>query len=374
MVFIELDSESFVFGRIVEPPQTSFLSSLPYTFNLSVRNRPINLLISDLVALFLPHVRIRMILLHDIHKTIRRHLLRQKAHNLRTLVLLARHDQMTNQQPALRNSISRKAQIAHLRMHRLDALFGRLGIIIRFEEPFPRLRPPHLKVRQVDIHQAIHELERLWRIKTRRVVDDGHAQSPILGVQDAQCDLWDDMLWRDDVDVVHVAYFLQLDVPIAQFLGGEIHAVSLVRDVVILTEDAAEVASAHEYRSTAIVALNARFCSSLVWVISGCERKVHTFTEVRRYHIHFCLFTNQTHPRRLIAIDAAQARTEVAVAQVAVGLAALFGGVTAGQSQVAGDVVVEEEWRGEMEMSTVGDAWETAAEGLHFQPMFDCEK
>ena len=54
-----------------------------------------------------------------------------------------------------------------------------------------------------------------------------------------------DSLFRSDkVDVVHIPDFLQLDVPVTQLFGCQIHAISLVRDVVILAEDAPKVAHA----------------------------------------------------------------------------------------------------------------------------------
>ena len=46
------------------------------------------------------------------------------------------------------------------------------------------------------------------------------------------------------VDVVHISDFLQLDVPVTQLFGGQVHPVSLVRYIMVLAEDAAEVAHA----------------------------------------------------------------------------------------------------------------------------------
>ena len=55
-------------------------------------------------------------------------------------------------------------------------------------------------------------------------------------MQDGERELRDDVLGRDEVDIVHVAHLLQLEVPLAEFLGGEVEAGALLRDVVVLAE------------------------------------------------------------------------------------------------------------------------------------------
>ena len=60
-------------------------------------------------------------------------------------------------------------------------------------------------------------------------------------MQNGERDLRDDVLGRDEVDVAHVAHLLQLEVPLAEFLGGEVEAGALVRDVVVLAEAGCDI-------------------------------------------------------------------------------------------------------------------------------------
>jgi hypothetical protein len=62
-------------------------------------------------------------------------------------------------------------------------------------------------------------------------------------MQDGEDDLRDDMLGSDQVNIVNISYILQLDVPFAKLLRGEIESVALMCDVVVLAEDAAKVAA-----------------------------------------------------------------------------------------------------------------------------------
>jgi hypothetical protein len=61
----------------------------------------------------------------------------------------------------------------------------------------------------------------------------------------------------NNVDVVDIANFLKLQVPFTEFFRCEIHAISLVANVKVLTKDASEVAAAHKNRATTVVALDA---------------------------------------------------------------------------------------------------------------------
>lgn len=54
------------------------------------------------------------------------------------------------------------------------------------------------------------------------------------------------LFWGYEVDIVHIAHFLKLDVPVSKLLGSEVHAVSLVSYVVILTEHATKIAAREE--------------------------------------------------------------------------------------------------------------------------------
>jgi hypothetical protein len=65
-------------------------------------------------------------------------------------------------------------------------------------------------------------------------------------VEDRQHNLWDNMLRRDKVNIVHIAHILQFNVPFRKLFGCEVEAVALMGDVMVLTEDAAKIAAGEE--------------------------------------------------------------------------------------------------------------------------------
>lgn len=54
------------------------------------------------------------------------------------------------------------------------------------------------------------------------------------------------MLRRDQIDIVHHSHILQLHIPFGQLFRCGIKAIALVRDLVVLAEDATKVASGEE--------------------------------------------------------------------------------------------------------------------------------
>src|SRR5689334_345775 len=55
-------------------------------------------------------------------------------------------------------------------------------------------------------------------------------------MQDGQHDLWDDMFWCDEIDVVASPCVLQFHVPLTKFFRCQVKAIALVCNVVVLTE------------------------------------------------------------------------------------------------------------------------------------------
>ena len=155
-----LDVKPIMPRRITKPPQPSSLRRLSHTLHLLLFHSPIDLGIASfflLAFLFLPsrclsffftlsihlllttttplhppHISSRPILLHNINKQIPTHVLCQPPHNLLPLFFKARHHKMSQQNPALRNPVTGKTQIAHLRMHSLDGLARRGGVVVCF--------------------------------------------------------------------------------------------------------------------------------------------------------------------------------------------------------------------------------------------------
>jgi len=56
-------------------------------------------------------------------------------------------------------------------------------------------------------------------------------------------------LHTNKVDIVYVSNFLKLHTPLCKLFGGEIEAVALMSDVVVLAKHTAEVAPGKENRS-----------------------------------------------------------------------------------------------------------------------------
>lgn len=131
------------------------------------------------------------------------------------------------------------------------------------------------------------------------------------------------MFRRDQIDIMHVPDLLQLEIPLPQLFRRETEPVPLVRNIVVLAEDAAEIAAGEEDAAAAIVALDARL-----------------FAEMRRDGVHDDVGPDQAGSRPFEPVDTAEARAKVAVPEVRVRMRSLFGGIDGGEELVAGKVVV----------------------------------
>lgn len=69
-----------------------------------------------------------------------------------------------------------------------------------------------------------------------------------------------------------------------------------------------------------------------------------TFAKMRSYDIDLGLVANQAHPRRLVSVDATQARTQIAAAQMSVCPSPFHSGIPGTEHLVSGHVVVEQKW------------------------------
>lgn len=67
------------------------------------------------------------------------------------------------------------------------------------------------------------------------------------------------MLGSDQVDVVHSSRTLQLNVPFRQLLWSEVKAVALMRNVMIMAEGTAKIATRKKDGAAAIMPLDAGF-------------------------------------------------------------------------------------------------------------------
>lgn len=76
-----------------------------------------------------------------------------------------------------------------------------------------------------------------------------------------------------------------------------------------------------------------------------------TLAKVRSNDIDLGLIPDEAHAGRLVAIDTAQPRAEIAVAKMAVGLGSLLSCVSRRECLMARDVIVEQEWWRQMEVA-----------------------
>jgi hypothetical protein len=106
---------------------------------------------------------------------------------------------------------------------------------------------PQLEVGHVDVDDALHQREALRAVVGARVVDDREPQAALDGVRERLEDLPHNVLRRHPVDVVAPGR-LQLEHHVREPLGGHPLALQPPRDVVVLAEDAAQVAAAEEDR------------------------------------------------------------------------------------------------------------------------------
>lgn len=103
------------------------------------------------------------------------------------------------------------------------------------------------------------------------------------------------MLRRHEIDVVYAAHILQFEHPLRQLLRREIEAVPLMRDVVVLTEYASQIATGKKHGAGTIVALNTGFFASM-------RRDCVDFDAGRADQAHSC---------GLVAVYIAEARAEI---------------------------------------------------------------
>lgn len=151
------------------------------------------------------------------------------------------------------------------------------------------------------------------------------------------------MFRRDKIDIVNIPHILEFDEPVRQFLGRDVETVLLMRDIVVLAKDAAEIATGEEDTAASMSTLNA-------WL----------FAEVRRDCIDDDIGTDKTCSATFEAVHAAEAGTEIAISQMSVGFAALLGFLLRGQELVSRDICVEEKLRSQCGLSSGSDSFNLA--------------
>jgi hypothetical protein len=132
----------------------------------------------------------------------------------------------------------------------------------------------------------------------------------------------------NEVNIVYAANVLELNVPLGQLLRGQVEAVRLMAYVGVLTKGAFEAARREKDASGPIMALYTRLCHGSLAVIPRRPgfSSYPTFSKMRSNGIDFdCFRPGLTHSGLLIAIDPAETRTQVAVAEMCICLRAFLG-------------------------------------------------
>jgi hypothetical protein len=121
-------------------------------------------------------------------------------------------------------------------------------------------------------------------------------------VQDSKRDLRNDVFWRHKVDVVHLSDLLEFDYPASKFFWSKVESLSLMSNVMVLTEDASQIATREENAPASVVTLYAGLLA-----------------EVRADDIHFDGFgADEAIASPLVAIHITKARAKIAMAQMSI--------------------------------------------------------
>ena len=113
-----------------------------------------------------------------------------------------------------------------------------------------------------------------------------------------------------------------------------------MRNIMVLTEDTSQIASAKEDRAGSVVSLKTRL-----------------FSEVGSYRTNFHrLGSDQAMTRRFISIDVAQARAQIALPKMRICCCPLLCGVDGRDQVVARYVVIQEERRGKVKGARTHDS------------------
>jgi hypothetical protein len=114
--------------------------------------------------------------------------------------------------------------------------------------------------------------------------------------------LRNDVFWCDEIDVVYLSDLLKFHHPVSKFFCSKVEPFSLMGNVMVLTEDASQIATREENTATSVVALYARLLA-----------------EVRANDIHFDAFgANEAVASPLMAIHATEPWAQIAMAQMSI--------------------------------------------------------
>lgn len=169
------------------------------------------------------------------------------------------HDEVTDHEAAAGDAIGADLEGADLAVHFEEGSLNRLGVIACTTEVFAgHVVIGVFEVGEVDINDAVEELEDVEVFPAAGIVDDGEAESFGGGFVEGEEDVRRVVGGCDDVDVV-ATLALECEHHIGEVVDGADAAVAAVTDVIVDAEDAAEAAVTEEDGAGAATADERRF-------------------------------------------------------------------------------------------------------------------
>ena len=191
-----------------------------------------------------------MVLLHQVHIRLKRQFFCEEGCQRGGSGDPSRHHQVSHEHAAPGDPILVQLQISHLAVHFTQRSTRRLRVVPR-QKVFCRVFfIPHLEIRHVDVNYAVQVKKRFERIVPGGVIHEGQMQTAFDGDHERFQDLRHHVRGGDEVDVM-TSHFLQGEHHPCQSCRPGLGKVAALADVVILAEDAAQVALGEEDRSAA---------------------------------------------------------------------------------------------------------------------------
>src|SRR3990170_4780157 len=204
--------------------------------------------VDRLVALVGPDPPGRVVLIHDVHVRVDRHLRGDPLEDLPAARDPARHHQVPQEHAALGQSVLVQLQRPDLAVHLPDDTTRCLGIVWRLHVKPAHLPVPELEVRHVDVHDVVEQTQGVHRVVGAGVVDDRETQSQFNCNGQRLQDLRHDVLRGNEVDVV-APLVLEEEHHARKVGRGNYYALSQLADVEVQAIHTAEVAPSKEDRA-----------------------------------------------------------------------------------------------------------------------------
>src|SRR5439155_1719965 len=163
------------------------------------------------------------------------------------------HHEVPHEEPADGEPVTVEPERAHLAVHLADHPPGDVRVVLRLEVASGPRAVPVLEVGNVDVEDAVEQLEAAHRVVGAGVVDEREGEARVGGEEEGLEQLGNDVLRGHEVDVV-AAPALELEHRLRQLLGTHLPALTHLAQLPVLAEHAAQVAEREEDRARAVPA------------------------------------------------------------------------------------------------------------------------